>query len=43
MDVMYDLPNHKGVQKVVIDESTISDEGKPLLIYEEQPKVAGSN
>ena len=43
MDVMYDLPSYKGVKKVVIEESTISGDGKPLLVYEEQPKVAGSN
>ena len=29
-------------KKVVVDESTITGEGQPLLIYEEQPKVAGS-
>jgi ATP-dependent Clp protease ATP-binding subunit ClpX len=44
MDVMYDLPNYKGVQKVVIDENTINGDAAPLLMYEEQqPKVAGSN
>jgi len=44
MDVMYDLPNYKGVQKVVIDENTITGDAAPLLMYEEQqPKVAGSN
>jgi ATP-dependent Clp protease ATP-binding subunit ClpX len=43
MDVMYDLPSYKGVKKVVIEESTINGDGKPLLVYEEQPKVAGSN
>ncbi len=43
MDVMYDLPSYKGVKKVVIEETTITGDGKPLLVYEEQPKVAGSN
>ncbi|QYY32949.1 ATP-dependent Clp protease ATP-binding subunit ClpX [Cupriavidus pinatubonensis] len=44
MDVMYDLPNYKGVQKVIIDESTINGDAPPLLMYEEQqPKVSGSN
>jgi ATP-dependent Clp protease ATP-binding subunit ClpX len=43
MDVMYDLPTYQGVKKVVIEETTISGDGKPLLVYEEQPKVAGSN
>jgi ATP-dependent Clp protease ATP-binding subunit ClpX len=39
---MYDLPNNKNVKKVVVDESTIRGDGQPLLIYEDQPKVAGS-
>ena len=33
MDVMYDLPSLKNVQKVVIDESSIQEGGKPLLVY----------
>jgi len=38
------LYNYKGVQKVVIDENTITGDAPPLLMYEEQqPKVAGSN
>ena len=35
MDVMYDLPSLKNVQKVVIDESTIAEGGKPLLVYKQ--------
>ncbi len=35
MDVMYDLPSLKNVQKVVIDESSIADGGKPLLVYKQ--------
>ncbi len=35
MDVMYDLPSLKNVQKVVIDESTIADGGKPILVYKQ--------
>ncbi|MFZ4379098.1 MAG: ATP-dependent Clp protease ATP-binding subunit ClpX [Polynucleobacter sp.] len=34
-DVMYDLPSLKNVQKVVIDESSIADGGKPLLVYKQ--------
>ena len=33
MDVMYDLPSLKNVQKVVIDASSIAEGGKPLLVY----------
>jgi ATP-dependent Clp protease ATP-binding subunit ClpX len=34
-DVMYDLPSLKNVQKVVIDENSIADGGKPLLVYKQ--------
>ena len=34
LDTMYELPTMEGVVKVVIDESVIASEGKPLLIYE---------
>jgi ATP-dependent Clp protease ATP-binding subunit ClpX len=43
LDVMYELPAMKGVSKVIIDDNVIEGDGKPLLIYEEAPKVAGSN
>ncbi|WMW79148.1 ATP-dependent Clp protease ATP-binding subunit ClpX [Undibacterium cyanobacteriorum] len=42
LDVMYELPSEKDVAKVVIDENTITSGAKPLLIYKEQPKVAGA-
>ena len=35
MDVMYDLPSLKNVQKVVIDASSIAEGGKPLLVYKQ--------
>jgi ATP-dependent Clp protease ATP-binding subunit ClpX len=41
LDVMYDLPSMKNVIKVVIDENSI-EEGRPILIYADQPKVAGA-
>ncbi len=40
MDVMYDLPSLKNVQKVVIDESSIAEGGKPLLVYKQDPEQA---
>ncbi|APR05715.1 ATP-dependent Clp protease ATP-binding subunit ClpX [Thauera chlorobenzoica] len=43
LDIMYDLPALEGVEKVVVDESTIEEGGKPLLIYAEQQKVSGAN
>jgi ATP-dependent Clp protease ATP-binding subunit ClpX len=35
MDVMYDLPSLQNVEKVVIDESTISEGGTPILVYKQ--------
>ncbi len=43
LDVMYELPNQQNVVKVVIDESTITNGAKPLLIYHEQAKASGEN
>ncbi len=43
LDTMYELPNLHNVAKVVLDENTITNDAKPLLIYGEQPKVAGSD
>jgi ATP-dependent Clp protease ATP-binding subunit ClpX len=40
LDIMFDLPSLANVQKVVVDEGSISGDGKPLLIYSDQPKVA---
>src|SRR5450830_1519222 len=42
LDVMYELPSQQNVAKVVIDENTITNGAKPLLIYHEQPKVSGA-
>jgi ATP-dependent Clp protease ATP-binding subunit ClpX len=36
MDTMFDLPTFDGVVKVVMDENTIEDHTKPLLVYREQ-------
>ncbi|MEY4729862.1 MAG: ATP-dependent protease ATP-binding subunit ClpX, partial [Pseudomonadota bacterium] len=41
LDIMYELPSMQNVSKVVMDENAISGEGKPILIYADQPKVAG--
>jgi ATP-dependent Clp protease ATP-binding subunit ClpX len=45
LDTMYDLPSLKGVSKVVVDNSLINGDSKPLLIYSEQgdqPLAAGA-
>lgn len=41
LDVMFDLPTEKNVIKVVIDENTITNDVKPLLIYQEKQKATG--
>jgi ATP-dependent Clp protease ATP-binding subunit ClpX len=41
LDVMYDLPSQKNVVKVVLDENAVAG-GRPILIYADQPKVAGA-
>ncbi len=43
LDTMYDLPSMENVSKVVIDDATISGESKPLIIYEQNDKVAVSD
>ncbi|NRT55625.1 ATP-dependent Clp protease ATP-binding subunit ClpX [Sphaerotilus uruguayifluvii] len=40
MDTMFDLPTFDGVAKVVVDEHTIEDGTKPLLVYREQAKAS---
>jgi ATP-dependent Clp protease ATP-binding subunit ClpX len=39
-DTMFDLPALEGVVKVVLDEHTVEDDAKPLLVYREQAKVS---
>lgn len=43
LDVMFDLPGQQHIAKVVLDENSIEAGAKPLLIYAETAKVAGSN
>ena len=43
LDTMYELPTLENVSKVVVDESMVSADGKPLLIYSEQHKVASGS
>jgi ATP-dependent Clp protease ATP-binding subunit ClpX len=42
LNTMFDLPSMENVIKVVVDEGTIVSDAAPLLIYSDQPKVAGS-
>ena len=40
LDTMFELPTMDGVAKVVLDEHTINEETKPLLVYREQKASA---
>jgi ATP-dependent Clp protease ATP-binding subunit ClpX len=40
IDTMFELPTLDGVAKVVLDEHTIQDEAKPLLVYREHKASA---
>jgi ATP-dependent Clp protease ATP-binding subunit ClpX len=42
LDIMYDLPSMSNVEKVVVDDGMITGDAKPILLYADQPKVAGS-
>jgi len=39
-DTMFDLPSSDSVVKVVLDEHTIDDNTKPLIVYREQVKAS---
>ncbi|HVK53395.1 MAG TPA: ATP-dependent Clp protease ATP-binding subunit ClpX [Burkholderiales bacterium] len=41
LDIMFELPSMQNVSKVVVDEATVNGDGKPILMYADQPKVAG--
>ncbi len=43
LDTMYELPTMENVSKVVVDEAMVNADGKPILIYSDQQKVAGSS
>ena len=42
IDTMFDLPTLDGVAKVVLDEHTVEDGSKPLLVYREQQAKASA-
>src|SRR5579862_6140009 len=42
LDIMYDLPSMSNLARVVVDESTITNDGKPLLVFADAPKVAAA-
>ncbi len=42
LDIMFELPGMKNVQKVVVDENSVRGESKPLIIFADSPKVVGT-
>ena len=42
LDTMYELPSMQNVSKIVVDETTIKGESKPLVIYDSQQDLAAS-
>jgi len=42
LETMYELPSLENVSKVVVDETTIKGDSKPLVIYDSQPEQAAS-
>jgi len=42
LDTMYELPSMENVSKIVVDETTIKGESKPLVIYDSQQEKAVS-
>ena len=42
LDTMYELPSMENVSKIVVDETTIKGESKPLVIYASQQDQAAS-
>src|SRR6058998_2659429 len=42
LDVMYDLPSLSNLSRVIVDESTINNDGKPLLMFAESHYSVGA-
>ncbi len=42
LDIMFELPSMQNVEKVIVDEGTITGDVKPMLVYADIPKVAGA-
>jgi ATP-dependent Clp protease ATP-binding subunit ClpX len=42
LDTMYELPSMENVSKIVVDETTIRGESKPLIIYDSKQEQAAS-
>ena len=38
-DIMFHIPSDKTIEKVIIDEKTVTDKSKPILIHSDQKKI----
>ena len=43
LDVMYDVPGQENISKVVVDENVVLGESSPLIMYDNEPKVASAD
>ena len=43
LDTMYELPSLNNVSKVIVDETTITGETKPIIVYENVEQVYASS
>ena len=41
-DIMFDIPSDKTIEKVIIDEKTVTDKSKPILIHSDQKKLTNN-
>ena len=40
LDIMYEIPSEESVKEVVVNEEVILRKEKPLVLYEEDAKMA---
>jgi len=38
LETMYELPGIHGIKKVIVDESVITEQSRPLYVYQEEPR-----
>ena len=43
LDLMYQVPDMKGLQKVIVDQNSVKEGGKPILVYENEEKYGNDS
>jgi ATP-dependent Clp protease ATP-binding subunit ClpX len=43
LDLMYQVPDMDGLQKVIIDQNAVKEGGKPILVYEKEEKYGNDS